>query len=364
MQIMKRTSIFSMAIATIALMISSCSSDESYEIIKEGTETYTVFNIVVSKNTKTKTKSPTKAKNSKTTADTEKSQASLDANIAFGFLGRDNVADKVEVENLPVYDNNGVRSAEVTTSFTSEDKIQVSAYYPYVKEVSHQVDGTHVISFGKEHIQQGPLVTNTVTMNCGVGFETVNLEFHHIANQIGFKVCDITEDEQLRGYMHIRKVIVHGMASEGVFVVDGDNSHWVPQAKRDSVVVYEGSDAVEYGLEHARFIAKDKLTSDASETTRFYVVPELLKSDKHFVEVIFDVDSFVYDGTFYRGVTGKSQKIPLSGVVPDDFFELGLQYTFVLGMNLGTVYRTIEFSALVDDWANKFDGRVLDFDNE
>lgn len=362
MRIIKRTSIFNIAIATIALLISSCSADENFEVIKKGTETYTVFNIVISKNTKTK--SQTKGKSSKTIADTEKSQASLDANIAFGFIGRDNVADKVEVENLPVYDNNGVRAADVITSFDSEDMIQVSAYYPYVKEVSHQIDGTHVITFGKEHIQQGPLVTNTVNMNCGQDFETVNLEFHHIANQIGFKVCDITQDEQLRGYMHVRKVIVHGMASEGVYVVDGDDSHWVPQAKRDSVVLYEGNDEVGYGMENACFIAKDRLSSEATDANRFYVVPELLKSDKHYVEVIFDVDGFEYDGTYYRGVSGKSQIIPLSGVVPDDFFELGLQYTFVLGMNLGTVYRTIEFSASVDDWVNKFDGRVLDFDNE
>lgn len=362
MRIMKRTSIFSLLIASFAFMITSCSSEESFEVIKEGSETYTVFNIAVSKNTRTK--SQTKAKNSKTTAHTEKSEATLDPDIAFGLIGRDNVAEKVEIDNLPIYEVNGARSAEVLTSFTSEAKIDVSAYYPYVQDVSHQIDGSYVISYGKEELQQGPLVTNTVKMHCGIEYETVNLDFHHIANNIGFKVCDITEDEQLRGYMHVRKVIVHGMAQEGVYVVNGENSHWVPQAERDSIVIYEGDDIVRYGVENAHFIAKDALTSDAAATHRFYVVPELLRPDKHYVEVIFDVDGLVYDGTYYRGVTGKSQIIPLSGVIPDDFFELGLQYTFVLGMNLGTVYRTIEFSALVDDWVSRFDGRVLDFDNE
>jgi hypothetical protein len=363
MQILKRTSILSTTFVSLLMItVSSCSSENSFEVIKEGTETHTVFNIVVSKNTKTKSR--TKAKDSKTTADTEKSHATLDSNIAFGFIGKDNAADKVEVENLPVYENKGVRSADVITSLNSDDKIQVSAYYPYVKEVTHQIDGTHVIEFGKDEIQQGPLVTNTISMNCSVEHEIVNLEFHHIANQIGFKVCDITEDEQLRGYMHVRKVIVHGMASEGVFVVDGENSHWVPQAECDSVVIFEGSDAVRYGLDNARFIGKSSLSTNSADATRFYVVPELLRADKHYVEVIFDVDGFVYDGTRYRGVTEKKQIIPLEGVVPDDFFELGLQYTFILGMNLGTVYRTIEFSALVDNWENRFDGRVLDYDNE
>lgn len=367
MRIMKRTSILkTVAIAFVAIMVVSCSADGNFETIKEGNETYTIFNIVVSKNTKTKTKtkSSTKSDSSKTSADTEKSQASLDSSIAFGLIGMDVTADEFAIDNLAVYDKNGVRAADIVTSQTGDDKLQVNAYYPYVKNVTYQIDGTHVIGFGKEEIQQGPLVTNTAIMNCGLGFETVNLEFHHIANQLGFKVCDITEDEQLRGYMHIRKIVVHGMASEGAYVVDGDNSHWVPQAKRDTVVLYEGDDLVAYGEENARFITENGLSSKSSDAHRFYVVPEMLKADKHYVEVIFDVDGFEYDGTFYRGVEGKSQIIPLSGVIPDDFFELGLQYTFVLGMNLGTVYRTIEFSASVDDWESKFDGRVLDYDNE
>ena len=94
------------------------------------------------------------------------------------------------------------------------------------------------------------------------------------------------------------------------------------------------------------------------------MVPEELKEGKHYVEVIFDVKSFDYDGTHYRGVTGKSQIIPLSGVIPGDMMELGLQYTFVLGMNICTVYRPIEFAATVENWEAKFNGHIMDYDNE
>ena len=87
-------------------------------------------------------------------------------------------------------------------------------------------------------------------------------------------------------------------------------------------------------------------------------------TDRSCVEVFFDVDPFDYDGTHYRGAKGCSEIIPLSGVVPDDKLELGLQYTFVLGVNLESIYRPIEFTASVDDWESKFNGRIIDFDNE
>ena len=84
----------------------------------------------------------------------------------------------------------------------------------------------------------------------------------------------------------------------------------------------------------------------------------------HYVEVIFDVDPFEYEGTHYRGAQGQSQIISLAGVLPNNMMELGLQYTFVLGMNIYTVYRPIEFTAAVNNWEVKFNGRVLDYDNE
>ena len=211
---------------------------------------------------------------------------------------------------------------------------------------------------------QDPLASNAVDMRCDQNYETVSLQFHHISNSIGFKVCDITDDEQLKGLMHVRKVVLHGMPAEGLFVVDGDDSRWVPNAKRQDIVFYEGDNLVGSGIENADFLADGTLSGKREDCNYIYVVPEDLKDGKHYVEVIFDVDPFEYDGTMYRGAKGKTQIIPLSGILPDDTWELGLQYTFVLGLNIYTVYRPIEFAASVDDWDVHFNGRVLEYDNE
>lgn len=348
-----------------AMIVSSCTREQRFApIFDYSHQIQTIFNISVARNTKTRTKTKTKAEtDSKTSYDVEKSHASIDANIAFGLVGVDDELDVV-FDNNPVYEREGVRMADLVTYNTKDDSMSVHAYYPYVGDVSYHKDGSYAISFTPNDIKKGPLASNAVKMRCDQDFETVSLNFHHISNSVGFKVCDITEDEQLRGLMHIRKVVLHGMPTQGMFVVDGQNSHWVPNAKRSLILIYEGNDFVEFGEENALYLTQNSLSSNTNECSRSYVVPEELKEDKHFVEVVFDVDSFDYDGTHYRGATGQSQSIPLSGIIPDDYFELGLQYTFTLGMNLGTVYRPIEFSATVDEWEVRFNGRVLDYDNE
>ena len=367
---MKRTGIISLFVAIAAIMVSSCAREERFSpIIYNNQEILTVFNVSVAKNTKTRTKTKTKTttkadSDSKTAYDAEKTSAYIESDVAFGLVGIDEETFTVRVDNHPVFEENGVRRANIVTSSGSDTIMKVSAFYPYVKNVNYHKDGSYAISFTPNDICKGPLASNAVDMRCNQDFETVNLRFHHIANSIGFKVCDITEDDQLKGLMHVRKVVVHGMPTEGMYVVDGDYSHWVPNARRNEIVIYEGDDLVVWGEENASFMAADRLTESTVECNRHYVVPEELKDGKHYVEVIFDVDSFDYDGTHYRGVTHQSQNIPLSGIVPDDMFELGLQYTFVLGMNLGTVYRPIEFTATVEEWEVRFNGRILDFDNE
>lgn len=368
---MNRTVNRMILVAIAAIIVSSCTRGERFApIIDNSHQIQTIFNISVSKNTKSRTK--TKADvdvdskadgDSKTSYDVEKNHSGIDADIAFGIVGVDSELDVV-FDNQPVFEKEGVRMADLVTYNCTDDSMSVQAYYPYVGNVSYHKDGSYAISFTPNDIKKGPLASNAVEMRCDQDFETVSLNFHHISNSIGFKVCDITEDEQLQRLMHIRKVVLHGMPTEGMFVVDGADSHWVPNAKRNTIVIYEGDDFVEYGEDNALYLTQNNLSSSTHECNRVYVVPEELKEGKHFVEVVFDVDSFDYDGTHYRGVTKQSQTIPLSGIIPDDFFELGLQYTFTLGMNLGTVYRPIEFSATVDEWEIRFNGRVLDYDNE
>ena len=372
----KRTAIETVIATAVTLCLSSCSREDRFNVVSYDQETQTIFNISIARNTKTKTKAEVKTTKSglikPTLAETrivsgyssEKTHAFLDSRIAFGLVGVDNDTKSVMVDNQPVFENNGVRTANLITSSLSSGSMRVNAFYPYASSVSYHTDGSYAISFTPNDIKKGPLASNTVNMRCDQEFETVSLQFHHISNSIGFKVCDITDDEQLKGLMHVRKVVLHGMPTEGLFVVDGENSHWVPDAKRRNIDFYEGNDPVKCGVESAEFMGADKLSDAREDCYRAYVVPEELKEGKHYVEVFFDVDEFDYEGTHYRGAKGQSQIISLSGVIPDDELELGLQYTFVLGMNIYTVYRPIEFSASVEDWEVKFNGRVLDYDNE
>ena len=373
---MKRTDIISIVIATSALLLSSCAREDRFNAVSYDQETKTIFNISVARNTKTKTKSTTMATKSEvvghTDVDTknvsdysaEKTHAYLDSRIAFGLVGVDSEDKSFLVDNNPVYETEGVRTANLITSSLSSGSMKVSAYYPHVSSVSCHKDGSYAISFTPNDIKKGPLASNAVVMRCDQNHETVNLQFHHISNSVGFKVCDITDDEQLKGLMHVRKVVLHGMPAEGLFVVDGENSRWIPNAKHQNISFYEGNDLVKCGVENADFMGVSKLSVERENCNHIYVVPEEFKEGKHYVEVIFDVDPFEYEGTHYRGAKGQSQIISLAGVIPDDMMELGLQYTFVLGMNIYTVYRPIEFTASVSDWEVKFNGRVLDYDNE
>lgn len=370
---MKRTDLTSIFVAIVAIMVSSCSREDRFSVPYTSQETHTIFNISVAKNTKTKsstksstTKSDVSTKaysDSKTSFDAEKKHAFIDSEIAFGLVGVDVESRDVLVDAQPVHEINGVRSTNVVTTDLSSGTLKVSAFYPHVNSVNYRKDGSYSVSFTPNDIKKGPLASEAVEMRCDQDHETVNLKFHHITNSFGFKVCDITDDDQLQGLMRIRKVVLHGMPTEGLYVCDGDDSYWVPNAKRQELVFFEGDDCVACGEENAGFIGMESLSDNNEECNRMYVVPEEL-TDKHYVEVYFDVNSFDYDGTHYGALCGMSQVIPLSGVVPDDVLEKGLQYTFILGLNLESVYRTIEFTASVDDWEGKFDCRILDYDNE
>ena len=359
---MKRICLTMTLAAMAALIFFSCVREDRFDTSMLDKETHTIFNITVASNTKSKSASKAD-QNFNTYFDAERVNAFIDPKVAFGIVGLDNETGEFLVRNQAVTENNGVRTANLMTSSLSSGSMSVSAFYPYTNNVNYRKDGTYAVEFTPNDIKLGPLATDAVDMRCDQRFETVDLKFHHIANSIGFKVCDITDDEQLRGLMHIRKLVLHGMPTEGLFVA-GENCYWIPNAKRKDIVVFEGDDYVEYGEDKALFISMNNLSASKDECSRSYVIPEELAEGKHFVEVFFDVDSFTYDGFRYRSKTGASQIIPLSGVVPEDMFELGLQYTFVLGMNLGTVYRPIEFTATVQDWEAKFNARIIDFDNE
>lgn len=354
--VMIRTVITSIIVAAIAMICSSCSRDDRFLPVYRGQETHAVFYISVAKNTKS-------GAETQTTYYTENEYGSIDSDQPIGILGLSNTCGVV-IDDMPVYEKDGVRTASLLLPNHTEQSIGLTAFYPYVRDVSYYKDGSYVISFTPDDIAKGPLATDAVTVMCDDESEAVNLEFHHIANSIGFRVCDITREEGLKGHIHIRKVVLHGMSVEGLFVTDGENSKWMTQGKRSALVFFDGNSRVECGKGNAMYIAGSTLSESKEECKRFYVVPEELEEGKHFVEVVIDVDGFDYGGVHYPAMAGKSLNIPLWNVIPENTFEIGLQYTFTFGINLAQVFDKIEFSASVDDWTKNFTSRILDYDNE
>ena len=354
---MKRTGIATVII--LVIISASCSREDRFQSVYDLYQTHTVFNISVANNTRTKGDM-----DHVTTYNADKNHAYIKDEVDLGIVGVNDLANTT-IKNDYVKAIDGVRRADIINSNLSIETVNLKAYYPYVNDVSYREDGAFVVSFSPDEIKMGPLASEPVKMNCSRGYESVDLNFHHITNHIGFKVCDVTADEQLRGLMNVKKIVLHGMPTEGLFISNGLEEHWAPQSKHNvALVVYEGYEHVLYGEENSRFVASNTLSDDKADCNRFYVVPEEIRDDKHYLEVFFDVDDFVYDGTSYRGAKNVSHRIPLVDVLPDNMMELGLQYTFVLGMNLGTIYRAIEFTADVEDWNDVFSGKVLDFDNE
>lgn len=360
---MKRIVMTSAFVALAAMITASCSREDRFSEVYYGPETHAIFNISVFSNTRTKGIDP----DSRASYDVVKTDGHIDSDIPLGLVGVSSQSNGVVIDDIPVYERNGARMADLSISnLEGGASMNVSAFYPYVSAVSHNQDGSYVILFTPNDIKKGPLASEAVEMSCKENFETVNLKFHHIANSIGFKVCDITDEEDLRGLIHIRKVVLHGLATEGLFVLNGEKSYWMmPQGKvRRGMVFFDGDAKVQYGADNASFIGENTLSDSKSGCNRVYVVPEVLMAKEHFVEILFDVDAFDYDGDLYPASAGISQIVPLSGVIPDDMFEMGLQYTFTLGLNLSSIYRPIEFSASVNDWSEKVNCQILDFDNE
>lgn len=355
---MKRTAIITIYVLAVSLLSISCANEEILNTNNGTLDTHTIFNITVMHNTRTKGV-PTKF-----AYDAEMINSSLDSDVALSLVGSDKEKGTVLVDNIPVFEKNGVRMADIHTSIFSSGYMVANAFYPYVSSVSYREDGSCAVSFTPNDIQRGPLASQEVIIRNDQEFETVNLKFHHIANNLGFKICDITGDDELKGLIHIRKVVLHGMPTEGLYVCNGDDWQWVPNARRQKIVIFEGDEYLKVGAENALYLGNDKLTENNSECNRNFVVPEELTEGKHYLEVVFDVDPFDYDGSHYGAIANRTNIIPLSGVIPDNMFELGLQYTFTVGINLNTVYKAVQFSATVQDWEENYDSRVLDFDNE
>ena len=83
---------------------------------------------------------------------------------------------------------------------------------------------------------------------------------------------------------------------------------------------------------------------------RYYSIPDEIQIGKQYVEVVFDVEGFNHNGFYYDPLKDQVQKFMLYGLLPDNTFVYGKQYTFHIGLDLSSVYRQITFAPTISDW--------------
>ncbi len=279
--------------------------------------------------------------------------ATMDADIPFGLVGIDFEKNQLVIDNVAV----GGGASGYSTSFdgylwAGADKLTLSAYYPHVGTVDYG-DGfeNYSIPYSVQETDAGPLVSKTVERAINQ-LNLVPLVFQHITNDIGYKVCDITPDPALQGLIHLRKLTATNVASAGVFLNDivSGNGVWHKQGYYRKVVVFEGDAPVGVGSENEKFVGYDALVDRLADSHRYYSIPDEIEIGKQCVEVVFDVDGFTHNNFYYEPLKGQVRKFMLYGLLPDNIFVYGKQYTFHIGLDLSSIYTQITFAPAVGDW--------------
>lgn len=284
-------------------------------------------------------------------------QLKMNPDIPFGLVGVDIDTHSLLIDNTAVSQrSSGAYSAYLDNSvWEIPAPVTFSAYYPYVRDVRYG-DGyeTYTIPYSVQETEAGPLVSKTVQMAVDQ-MNLVPLEFQHITNDIGYKICDVTEDPQLQGLIHLRKVTATRVAQAGVFVNDITLSQgiWHRQGYYRDIVVFDGDARVGVGSPGELFIGEDQLVPHKYQSSRYYSVPDEILMGKQTVEVVYDVDGFTVDGFSYPPLQGLVGRFSLYGLLPDNTFVYGKQYTFHLGLDLGKVYQAVAFDASVSDWETR-----------
>ena len=183
----------------------------------------------------------------------------------------------------------------------------------------------------------------------------IPLVFQHITNDIGYKICDVTSDPQLQGLIHLRKLTATNVAQAGIFINDiqGGSGNWHRQGFYRKIVVFEGDAVLGVGSENEKFVGYDDLVDHMVDSHRYYSIPDRIEVGKQCVEVEYDVDSFKIDGYTYGALKNRTAKFMLYGLLPQNTFEYGKQYTFHLGLDLTDIYKQISFTASVSDWETR-----------
>lgn len=284
--------------------------------------------------------------------------ATMDKDIPFGLVGIDYDHHALVVDNARVESRGSDYGAYLNSLFWEDlnsETIHFSAYYPYVKNITYgDTYEEYRIPYSIEETDAGPLVSKTVEMAVNQ-LNIIPLQFQHITNDIGYRICDITPDESLQGLIRLRKLTAYKVASAGVFVNDVMLGHgiWHRQGYYRDVVVFEGNARVGVGSENEKFVGFSTLEDHMVNSHRYYAIPDEILMGRQYVEAVYDVDEFTIGGFKYNAIEGVVARYPLYGVLPDNVFVYGKQYTFHIGLDLRDVYKEISFAASVEGWETK-----------
>ncbi|MBR4809331.1 MAG: hypothetical protein IK031_03520 [Bacteroidales bacterium] len=284
--------------------------------------------------------------------------STMDEDIPFGLVGIDFDHHAVVVDNAKVSSDGYGYNAGLGTMYWEDLRSEIitfSAYYPYVQSIDYGDDcEQYSIPYTVKEADAGPLVSKTVEVAVA-RMNMIPLEFQHITNDIGYRICDITPDESLQGLIHLRKVVAHKVASAGVFVNDLNLNRglWRLQGYYRNLVIFDGDAKVGVGSSNEKFVGFSTLEDRMADSHRYYSIPDEIKMGRQYVEVVFDVEGFTLNGFPYPPIEGVTLRYPLYGLLPDNVFVYGRQYTFHIGIDLSSVYSEITFSPTVQGWETK-----------
>lgn len=282
--------------------------------------------------------------------------ATMAKGIPFGLVGIDMVSGTLLMDNEAVTSSGGEYQGFFDGGLWDLPvAVTLSAYYPYVGNIAYGNDfESYSIPFSAAETEAGPLISKT--MECAMDrLGMVPLEFQHITDDIGYKICDVTVDPNLQGLIHLRKVTATNVASAGIFVNDlvAGDGFWHRRGYYRDVVVFEGNARVGVGMENEKFIASDRLVDHMVDSNRYYAIPDDIEIGKQCVEVIYDVDAFTLNNYTYEPMKNQIANFMLYGVLADNVLAYGKQYTFHLGLDVGKLYKEITFVPSVGDWETK-----------
>ena len=289
--------------------------------------------------------------------DSSEKAGTMDESIPFGLMGVDEATGSLLIDNAKASFDGSSYSLFLNPYIWDvpvDRVLALSAYYPFVNETTYNEDEvSYLIPYSVEETSAGPLVSKTVKQAVAM-LDMVPLVLQHITNDIGYRICDVTPVPELQGLVHLRKLTAYNVASAGVFKNDINLGQglWRRQGYYRNVVVFEGDAKVGVGSQNEKFVGFNTLEDRMADSHRYYSIPDEIEMGKQYVEVVFDIDGFTLNGFYYEPLKNQVARYMLYGLLPDNTFVYGKQYTFHIGIDLSTVYTQITFDASVAGWEN------------